>query len=114
VRTLADIELREADRGAIVAAAEMLRARFPVVAVMLFGSKATGRDDAESDIDLLVLTSRQLHWRERDAVTNALFDIEMDYDVVISTLVVGEQEWLHGPYQVLAIRDEVDRHGVAA
>lgn len=85
-----------------------------MVAVKLFGSKATGRDDAESDIDLLVLTSRPLHWRERDAVTDALFDIEMEFDVVISTLVVSEQDWLYGPYQVLAIRAEVDRHGVAA
>jgi predicted nucleotidyltransferase len=114
VRTLAEIELSKADRAAIVAAAQLLRDRFPVVAVRLFGSKATGRDDAESDIDLLVLTSRPLQWRERDAITDALFDIEMEFDVVVSTLVASEQEWLHGPYQVLAIRAEVERHGVAA
>jgi predicted nucleotidyltransferase len=114
VRTLADIQLSDTDRAAITAAADLLRDRFPVAAVKLFGSKAIGRDDAESDIDLLVLTSRPLQWRERDAITDALFDLEMAFEVVISTLVVSEQEWLHGPYQVLAIRAEVERHGVAA
>jgi predicted nucleotidyltransferase len=114
MRTLADVELRPADREAIVAAATLLRERFPVLRVCLFGSKATGKDDPESDIDLFVLTSRPLSWRERDAVTDALFDIEMEFDVVISTLVVSEEDWLHGTYQVLAIRDEVERDAVAA
>jgi len=62
VRTLSDIDLRPTDRAAIVAAAAMLRERFPVT----------------------------------------------------STLVIEEDQWLHGPYQVLAIRREVDRDGVAA
>jgi predicted nucleotidyltransferase len=114
VRTLDEIELRERDRTAIVTAAKMLRDRFPVVGVLLFGSKATGRDDEESDIDLLVTTSRPLGWQERDSMVDALFDMEMECDVVISTLVVSEQEWLKGPYQVLAIREQVERHGVAA
>jgi len=114
MRTLSDVELRPADRAAIVAAAGMLRERFPVLRVCLFGSKATGRDDAESDIDLFVLTSRSLSWRERDAVTDALFDIEMEFGVVISTLIASEDDWLRGPYQVLAIRGEVERDAVAA
>jgi predicted nucleotidyltransferase len=114
MRTLADVGLQPADRKAIVAAAALLRERFPVLRVCLFGSKATGRDDPESDIDLFVLTSRTLSWRERDAVTDALFDIEMEFDVVISALVTSKEDWLHGPYQVLAIRDEVERDAVTA
>ena len=114
MRTLSDVELRPADRAAIVAAAGMLKERFPVLRVCLFGSKATGRDDAESDIDLFVLTSRSLSWRERDAVADALFDVEMELGVVIGALVASEEDWLRGPYQVLAIRDEVERDAVAA
>lgn len=114
MRTLVDIQLAPADREAIIAAAGLLRARFPVTQILLFGSKATGRDHPESDIDLLVLTSRRLSWRERDAITDALFDVEMEFQVVISTLVLSEDEWERGPYQVLPIRDEVERHGVAA
>lgn len=114
MRTLSDIHLQPKDRGAIAAAVALLKERFPVQSVTLFGSKATGRDDAESDIDLLVLTSRKLTWRERDAVTDALFDVEMAHDVVISTLVLPAEEWESGPYRVLPIRSEIQRHGAAA
>jgi predicted nucleotidyltransferase len=114
MRTLGDVELGAGDRAAIVAAAKVLRERFPVDSIYLFGSKATGRDDPESDIDLLVLTSRPLGLRERDAVTDILFDIVMHFEVVICTLVVDLDAWQHGAYQVLAIHDEIERDGVAA
>jgi len=114
LKTIAEIELQPRDREAIAAATMLLRERFPVASVTLFGSKATGLDDSESDIDLLVLTSRKLDWRERDAITDALFDVELAHDVVISTLVLPAEEWENGPYRVLPIRGEVDREGVAA
>ena len=114
MRTIAEIELQPGDREAIAAATTLLKKRFPVTSVTLFGSKATGRDDTESDIDLLVLTSRKLAWRERDAITDTLFDVELAHDVVISTLVLQAEEWENGPYRVLPIHDEVDREGVAA
>ncbi len=47
-------------------------------------------------------------------ITDALFDVELEFQVVISTLVVCEEDWERGPYQVLPIRDEIERYGVAA
>jgi predicted nucleotidyltransferase len=114
MRVLDDLSLKTPDREAIVAASTMLRDRFPVTRVLLFGSKATGRDRPDSDIDLLVVTSRPLLWRERDAVIDALFDVEMEHDVLISVMVVSESDWDSAPYRVLPIREEIDRDGVAA
>jgi predicted nucleotidyltransferase len=113
MKTLDHIGLKDKDRQAIEAAARLLYAKFPVERVVLFGSKAAGTDDAESDIDLLVLTSRALSWDERSALTDALFDIELAEGVVISTLVVPSREWSEGVYSVLPIHDEVARWGVA-
>ena len=113
MKRLSELRLQQKDRDAIAAAVELLRERFPVESVTLFGSKATGRDDSESDIDLLVLTTRKLTWRERDAVTDALFEVEMAHDVVISTLVLPAEEWEAGPYRVLPIRTEINRQGVS-
>lgn len=114
MQTLDRIKLKANDRQAIEAAIRLLKQKYPVESVILYGSKARGTDDPESDIDLLLLTSRELSWRERDAITDALYDIQLRYDVVISTLVVSAREWLEGRYSVLPIRDEVDRYGVAA
>jgi len=114
MRTLDTIDLAPKDRNAVQRAAVLLRKGFPVEQVILFGSKARGDDDAESDIDLLVLTSRPVTTAEKRRMTAALFDIELELDVVISKIVVPREAWEHGYYQVLPIRHDVDRHGVAA
>ncbi|MBI3935961.1 MAG: nucleotidyltransferase domain-containing protein [Betaproteobacteria bacterium] len=112
MRTLAQISLDERDRAAIAEAIRLLRSRFPVERVMLYGSKARGTDDAESDIDLLVLTSRELEWKERGAITDALFDIEMAHGVVISPLKVPAAEWERGRFAVLSIHDLIEESAV--
>lgn len=112
MKTLAQLALTERDRVAIAAAVRLLRSRFPVERVMLYGSKARGTDDKESDIDLLVLTSRELGWKERDAITDALFDIELAHGVVISSLVLPAAEWERGRFAVLSIHEEIEDSGV--
>lgn len=112
MKCMNDIELKQHDREAIVDAVRLLRARLPVERIVLYGSKARGTDDAESDIDLLVLTSREIEWRERGAIIEALFDVEMAHGVVISTLVVPAGEWERGRYAVLPIHDAIEASAV--
>lgn len=113
-RTFESIQLHPRDREAILEAADLLRQRFPVESIILFGSKARGDDDRESDIDLLVLTSRHLSRSERHAMTDALFPLPLRHDVVLSLLVLPTQEWSGGVVSVLPIHDEVLEQGVAA
>jgi len=112
MKTLAQFARTELDRAAIAAAVRLLRSRFLVERVMLYGSKVRGTDDKESDIDLLVLTSRELGWKERDAITDALFDNELAHGVVISSLVVPAAEWERGRFAVLPIHEEIEDSGV--
>ena len=112
MKTLEQLALSERDRAALGEAVQLLRSRFSAKRVMLYGSKANGTDDAESDIDLLVLTSRELDWKERGAMTDALFDIGMAHGVVISPLVVSAAEWEQGRFLVLPIYDVIAGSGV--
>ena len=114
MKTIENSSLKKKDRQAIEAAARLLRSRYPIEKIILYGSKATGADTDESDVDLLLLTSHSLSWQERDNITEALFDIQLEYGVVISTLVVSTVEWTTGYYSVLPIYDEIERHGLAA
>jgi predicted nucleotidyltransferase len=112
------IEKRRAGRsqpprsGAIEEARLLLQSRFPVEQLILFGSKARGDDDEESDIDLLVLTSRPLSRAERYAVSDSLFPIGLRHDVIFSPLIVSREEWESGIVSVLPIHDEILEHGV--
>ena len=114
MRTLERLRLSRNDETAIKAARQVLFTGFPVERVILFGSKARGTGDAESDIDLLVLTSRELTWREREAVVGALYEIQLRYDVLLSPLVVHTAEWEAGMYSVLPLHREIERDGIAA
>lgn len=113
MKGLDDIKLSERDRAAIEDAAEILRGQFPVEQIVLFGSKSRGDDDPESDIDLLVLTSRPLSRAERHAICNALYPIELSHDVVLSALIIDREEWRSGVVSVLPIHAEIDEQGVA-
>ena len=114
MRTLDDIALQSKDRAAIGEAVLILRDQFPVQRIVLFGSKCRGDDDPESDIDLLVLTTRALSRTERHAIVDALFPIQLQHDVVLSPLIVAAKEWDGGVISVLPIHDELEEQGAAA
>ncbi len=111
MKALDEIDLHPRDRLAIEKAAGILRRDFPVKSIVLFGSKARGDDDPESDIDLLVLTSRPVTRAEHEQMTRALFDLQLELGVVLSKLVVSADNWQQGPYGVLPIRAEIDQEG---
>jgi predicted nucleotidyltransferase len=71
-----------------------IRDRFPgrILAVMLFGSKARGDGDAESDIDLLVLVDVEDN-DLRDELWRIASDISLDHDVVLSARVFAHSRW---------------------
>jgi predicted nucleotidyltransferase len=111
-RLFADLALAPHDRAAVLEAAAVLAAHLPVERVVLYGSKARGDDDAESDIDLLILTSRPMGVIEGFQVTDLLQPVQHRHHCIISPLRLSTEEWEHGVYQVLGIRHEIDRDGV--
>jgi len=114
MRTIDGITLTTQDREAIEEAARLLRERYPVDDIILFGSKARGTDDEESDIDLLVLTSRKLSRPEERTIYDMLYEVELERAVIFNTMIVSSEEWTEGVYQVLPIRDEIEEEGVRA
>jgi len=43
-----------------------------------------------------------------------LSPLQLEYDVFFSPVDIAEDDWLHGIYQVMPLRDEVERDGVVA
>ena len=100
------------DRAAVLEAAQVLSDHLPVERVVLYGSKARGDDHPDSDIDLLILTARPLNGAEGFRVTELLQPVQHRHHCIISPLRLSADEWYHGVYQVLGIRQEVDRDGI--
>ncbi len=112
-KTLKDLTLGEHEMKAIREAVTMLKERFPVKEVILFGSKARGDDDPDSDIDLLLVMTRPIHWRERQAIIHALFDLGMKYDVIFSILDTTESEFGEGIFTAFPIYQEIKKESVS-
>ena len=108
----ADVALAAKDRAAVLEAAQVLSDHLPVERVVLYGSKARGDDHPDSDIDLLILTARPLNGAEGFRVTELLQPVQHRHHCIISPLRLSADEWYHGVYQVLGIRQEVDRDGI--
>lgn len=114
MKTISDIPLKDKDKRAIQKACSKLKEKYDIQEMILFGSKARGDDDEDSDIDLLLLTVRPIHWKERRAIINTLFDIELTYDVLFNIIVHPISEWYTGICTVFPIYDEISKDGVLA
>jgi predicted nucleotidyltransferase len=114
MKTLDQISLKDSDRQAVREAANILRHQFSIEHIILFGSKARGEDEPESDIDLLVLTNGPVDHALKRQMTHAVFGIQLSHNVVLSMMVVPLEQWENGVYRVLSIHQEVLRDGVAA
>ena len=114
MKTINDLSLRENEKDAIREGTKMLKEKFPVKEVILFGSKARGDSDEESDIDLLLVTTRSIHWRERQTIIHALFDLGMKHDVIFSILDTEESDFKKGIFTAFPIYQEIISEGVAA
>jgi len=62
--------------------------------VILFGSRAKGTANENSDWDILVLIRKPLSSRlEERKYRNAVFDLELEIEQPISVMVLSKNEW---------------------
>ncbi len=111
MKTLDSINLVEKDRNSVMQAARSLKSELPVSKVILFGSKARGQGDVYSDIDILVITSCPITTNLRGIVSEKLAEINLQNDVVLSSVVVFEKDWADGLIRYMPIYTEVQRDG---
>ncbi|HUW65489.1 MAG TPA: nucleotidyltransferase domain-containing protein [Spirochaetia bacterium] len=107
-----DLKLSSNEQAALVETKSLLQTKFPVEEFIVFGSVARGQATKESDLDLLVLTSRPMSHREKHAMSDLVFDVNLSHDTGISILVVDRSAWETGLLSVLPLHEEVTKDGV--
>lgn len=105
--------LKGNDRLAVEAFRQALRGVLgsEVREIKLFGSKARGTDDPESDIDVLVVVRHRTPVLT-DQIIDLAFDANLTYNVYISPRVVGESILSHPLWSATPFLRTVQREGL--
>lgn len=62
--------------------------------VTLFGSRARGDHRSNSDWDfLIILKQKQISKAEKERIRDNLYELELEIDQVISTIIHSQEEW---------------------
>jgi uncharacterized protein len=61
--------------------------------IMLFGSRARGDFKNTSDWDFLILLNKKVNEKLKDEIRDELFEMELDSDQIISTIIQSKQNW---------------------
>lgn len=104
--------LKENEKIALKELKGKLFQRFPDVEIILYGSKARGDFEKESDIDLLILMGSQITNRLEEEITHLTYDIELKYDVVFGKIVENKDYWNSPLANAMPLHWNIDRDGI--
>jgi predicted nucleotidyltransferase len=105
--------LKPKDAAATKEFVRQVRARLQthVLDLKLFGSKATGRDVEDSDIDVLVVVDHKTPELE-DQILDIAFDVNVAHDLYISPRVIGKAILDDPVWQMTAFLRHIVAEGV--
>jgi uncharacterized protein len=107
------IKLKAKDAAALEEFVERLRVvlRDNLVEVKLFGSKATGKDQLESDIDVLVAVEKGGVEIE-DQVVDIAFDTNLKHEVYISPRVIDRATLADPVWSITPFLKAIAKEGI--
>jgi len=107
------VRLKSNDAAALQEFLQKVRAALGnnLVEAKLFGSKATGRDQPDSDIDVLVVVN-QNGVEIEDRVLDIAFDVNLKHDVYISPRVIDRSILSDPVWSITPFLQTVAKEGI--
>jgi len=90
---------------------QSLNLDFQLIDLRLYGSKARGTADADSDIDVMI-ELEELPPTLYEKVFDLIFDVNLRHGVFISAVLFGRKELEDGPMSASPLFKAIEREGV--
>jgi UTP:GlnB (protein PII) uridylyltransferase len=90
----------------------LLAERLQIHKMILFGSRARGDADPESDLDLFVVLDEEADAAAKEYVSQCAWEAGFEQGIVVVPVVFGRWEWEHGPERRSLLILAVEREGV--
>ncbi len=84
----------------------------PAAEIILYGSRARGTASVHSDWDFLILIPAPRDKTLEAKIKDRLYDVELETDTILSSIIRSKQEWLSSQYAVLPLRQEIEKDGM--
>lgn len=104
--------ISESDKKLMLEVKDAVTRLVPDAEVILYGSTARGRRQPDSDYDILVLTSQKPTPEEKRALRDAVYDIELKREVMVSVATCSHERWDSSFMQGSPYRRNVTREGI--
>ena len=90
----------------------LLSERIGLHRLILFGSRARGDADPDSDLDVLVVLDSQPTDSGRDLISDCAWEAGFDYGLIVVPIVFTRREWEEGPERYSLLSQAVQAEGI--
>ena len=84
----------------------------PSAEIILYGSRAREDFHEGSDWDFLILVDGIVDAVRTDRVRHAIYDVELETNEILSSIVKNRQEWLSPKFRIIPLHENIDREGI--
>lgn len=105
-------ELSEDEKILLAKCSRVIKQIEPEAEVILYGSRARGDGDPESDYDLLILVDGEVTLERENFLCRQLYSVGLETGTALSPLVYSRQEWKTSLHSAMPFHVDVEKDGV--
>lgn len=80
--------------------------------VILYGSRARGDADRDSDYDILIIADGPVDMNLKKEILSNVYPLELETGAVLTLIVYSKQHWYSPLYRAMPFHKNVERDGV--